>query len=117
MNYLNELLGNTKLFQKGYRAVSVVPLSTQEEIETLVDGMKSGKVGVVIHIDSNPIYHLPKEFGYEEVLNSVPISISLVETENETSRHCTFVLPINHSFESWGDYQVRNGILSFSSLS
>ncbi|MGD1043740.1 MAG: Fe-S-cluster-containing hydrogenase [Bacteroidota bacterium] len=112
VNYLNELLENTKLFQKEHCAVSVVPLSTQEEIETLVGGMKSGKVGVVIHSDSNPIYHLPKEFGYEEALKSVPLSVGLVEAENETSEHCTFVLPINHAFESWGDCQVRSGILS-----
>jgi Fe-S-cluster-containing dehydrogenase component/anaerobic selenocysteine-containing dehydrogenase len=112
VNYLNELLDNTKLFQKGHRAVSVVPLSAQEEIETLIGGMKSGRVGVVIHFDSNPIYHLPKEFDYEAALRSIPLSVSLSETENETSGHCTFVLPINHSFESWGDYQVRNGILS-----
>jgi molybdopterin-containing oxidoreductase family iron-sulfur binding subunit len=109
---LNELLGNTKLFQKEHSTVNVVPLSYQEEIETLVGGMKSGRVGVVIHFDSNPLYHLPKEFGYEEALKSVPLSISLVEADNETSQHCTFVLPMNHAFESWGDYQIRSGILS-----
>lgn len=112
VNYLNELLGNIKLFQKEHCAMNVVPLSSSEEIETLVSEMKSGKVGIVIHFDSNPIYHLPKEFGYEEALKSVPVSIGLVEADNETSRHCTFVLPINHAFESWGDYQVRNGMLS-----
>ena len=112
VNYLNELLGNTKLFQKEYHTVHGLPLSQQEEIETLIGKMKSGQIGIVIHIDSNPIYHLPKEFGYEKALESVPLSISLVEADNETSQHCTFVLPIHHAFESWGDYQVRNGILS-----
>ena len=112
VNYLNELLGNTKLFQKEHRAVTVAPLSSSEEIEALVSWMKSGKVGIVIHFDSNPLYHLPKEFDYEEALKSIPLSISLVEAENETSERCIFVLPIHHGFESWSDYQVRNGILS-----
>jgi molybdopterin-containing oxidoreductase family iron-sulfur binding subunit len=112
VNYLNELLGNTILFQKERSAVNVVSLSYQEEIETLVGGMKSGRVGVVIHFDSNPHYHLPKEFGYEEALKSVPVSVSLVEADNETSCSCTFVLPMNHAFESWGDYQIRSGVLS-----
>jgi molybdopterin-containing oxidoreductase family iron-sulfur binding subunit len=112
VNYLNELLGNTKLFQKEHHVVNGLPLSSSEEIETLIDGMKSGRVGMVIHFDSNPVYHLPNEFEYEKALKSVPLSISLVEAENETSRHCTFVLPIHHAFESWGDCQVRSGILS-----
>ena len=112
VNYLNELLGNTKLFQKEHRAIIDLPLSSSEEIEALISGMKSGRVGIVIHFDSNPVYHLPKEFDYEKALKSIPLSISLVESENETSRHCTFVLPIHHAFESWGDYHVRSGILS-----
>ena len=112
VNYLNELLGNTKLYRKDQSSVDSLPLSSQEKIGTLVDGMKSGRVGVVIHFDSNPLYHLPKQYGYEEALNSVPLRVSLLEAENETSRLSTFVLPIHHAFESWGDYQIRSGILS-----
>jgi len=112
VNYLNEFLGNTKLFQKDHHASYGAKLSTQEELETLVEKMKSGQIGITIHFDSNPLYHLPKEFGYEKALKSVPLTISLVETDDETSRVCTYVLPIHHAFESWGDYKIRNGILS-----
>jgi molybdopterin-containing oxidoreductase family iron-sulfur binding subunit len=112
VNYLNEFLGNTKLFEKERHAVSVLPLSSQEEIETLIDNMKSGQIGIVIHFDSNPVYHLPKEYDYEQAMKSVPLCLTLVEAENETSQHCRYVLPIHHAFESWGDYQVRSGVLS-----
>jgi Fe-S-cluster-containing dehydrogenase component/anaerobic selenocysteine-containing dehydrogenase len=112
VNYLNEILGNAKLYSKEHHELNVLPLSTQKEFETLVGSMKSGKVGIAIHIDSNPVYHLPGEYGYENALNSVPLSISLVEAENETSQHCTYALPVHHAFESWGDYQVRSGVLS-----
>jgi Fe-S-cluster-containing dehydrogenase component/anaerobic selenocysteine-containing dehydrogenase len=112
VNYLNEILGNAKLYQKEHRTVTALPLSEKEEIETLVDKMKRGQIGIVIHFDSNPIYHLPKEFDYENALKSVPLNISLVEADNETSQLCTYVLPIHHAFESWGDYQVRSGVLS-----
>ena len=63
VNSLNELLGNTTLFQKEHQTVNVLPLSEKGEIETLVDKMKSGQIGITIYFDSNPIYHLPKEFG------------------------------------------------------
>jgi Fe-S-cluster-containing dehydrogenase component/anaerobic selenocysteine-containing dehydrogenase len=112
VNYLNELLGNTKLYSKNNHAVEGASLSTTEEIDALVGRMKSGQIGIVIHIDSNPVYHLPKEFGYEQALKSVPLSIGLVESDNETSTRCSYVLPINHACESWGDYKVRTGVLS-----
>ncbi|RPI04699.1 MAG: 4Fe-4S dicluster domain-containing protein [Ignavibacteriae bacterium] len=112
VNYLNDLLGNTAVFSQDHQEVSLLPLSTQGEIETLVEKMKTGRIGVVIHFDSNPLYHLSRQFDYAVALKSVLLSISLSESENETSRNCTMVLPINHAFESWGDYQVRTGILS-----
>jgi len=112
VNYFNEILGNSKLYSKTQHAISGLALSTPEEITELLLRMKSGQVGIVIHFGSNPVYELPEEFKYEKALKSVPLSISLVESDNETSKHCTYTLPINHSFESWGDYQVRTGILS-----
>jgi molybdopterin-containing oxidoreductase family iron-sulfur binding subunit len=112
VNYLNEFLGNVNLFSKEQHEVSVLPLSVREDFETLISKMKSGKVGMTIHFDSNPVYHLPKEYGYEDALKSVPINISLVEAENETSPFCTYILPIHHAFESWGDYHIRTGVLS-----
>jgi molybdopterin-containing oxidoreductase family iron-sulfur binding subunit len=112
VNYLNEILSNSKLFKKGQTSATVASLSTPEEFDGLIKRMNSGQVGIVIHIDSNPVYHLPKDFGYEDSLKSIPFSISLTETDDETSRLCTYTLPINHAFESWGDYKIRTGILS-----
>ena len=112
VNYLNEVLGNTKLYKKEQTSVTVASLSTPEEFDGLIKKMKSGQVGIVLHVDSNPVYHLPKDFGYEDMLTSIPFSISLTETDDETSRLCTYALPINQAFESWGDYEIRSGILS-----
>ncbi|MBI5020414.1 MAG: TAT-variant-translocated molybdopterin oxidoreductase [Ignavibacteriales bacterium] len=112
VNYLNEILGNTKLYQSSQTITSLTTLTEPKEFEELVRKMKSGDVGVVIHFDSNPVYHLPKEFDYERAMKSVPLTVSLVESDDETSRSANFVLPINHSFESWGDYQVRTGVYS-----
>ncbi|MFH0991857.1 MAG: TAT-variant-translocated molybdopterin oxidoreductase [bacterium] len=110
--YLNELLGNGKLYSSS-RSVSFGDLTSPKEFDDLIGRMKAGEVGIVIHVDTNPVYHLPKSLGYEEALKSVPVSISLVEADDETSRHCTYVLPVNHTLESWGDYEVRRGVYSF----
>jgi MoCo/4Fe-4S cofactor protein with predicted Tat translocation signal len=109
VNYLNEILGNSSL----YRAAQTAPgTSSSGEIAGLVDRMKRGKVGAVIHAGVNPVYHLPRPLDYAGALKSVPLSVSLVESEDETSRLCTYQLPAHHAFESWGDYSVREGVLS-----
>ncbi|MFZ1977983.1 MAG: 4Fe-4S dicluster domain-containing protein [Bacteroidota bacterium] len=111
VNAVNELLGARALYKK-QTAPQIAALTPAAEIESLTARMKSGEIGVVIHFDSNPLYHFPKTLEYEKALHAVPFSIGLTETENETSLHCTMVLPINHDFESWGDFKIRTGILS-----
>jgi MoCo/4Fe-4S cofactor protein with predicted Tat translocation signal len=112
VNYLNEILGSTKLFAKDQTSKTIVPLSTFEELNGLIVRMKGGRVGVILHLDSNPVYQLPGEYDFENALKSAPFSVSLTEADNETSRVCTLTLPINHAFESWGDHKVRTGLLS-----
>jgi MoCo/4Fe-4S cofactor protein with predicted Tat translocation signal len=112
VNYLNDVLGNSRLYKKGQVSATVAPLSSPEDFEGLIHKMKNGTIGMIIHFDSNPAYHLPKDFDYESALKSVPFSISLTEADDETSRLCTLVLPIHQAFESWGDYKIRTGILS-----
>jgi MoCo/4Fe-4S cofactor protein with predicted Tat translocation signal len=112
INYLNELLGNSALYES-VGSETFTPQSTQSDFEKLVDEMKTGQVGVVITIGTNPVFELPREFGFEDALKHVPVSISLVESENETSRYCSYVLPVNHALESWGDFKVRTGVTSF----
>ena len=112
VNYLNEMLGNSALYEN-QKDVSYSALSTPTEFGSLVSGMKSGQVGAVIHFGTNPVFHLPKELGYEEALKRVPGSISIVESTDETSRFCAYVLPANHALESWGDFKVRTGVYSF----
>jgi MoCo/4Fe-4S cofactor protein with predicted Tat translocation signal len=112
VNYLNEILANVQLFEVNQSTVNYSELSPPNEFEELVSKMKAGRVGVVIHFDTNPVYHLPKDFNYEQALKLVPLSISLAESDDETSHLSTHTLPINHTFESWGDYKIRTGIFS-----
>ncbi len=112
VNLLNEVLGNNKLYIKDVSIVEQVPLSSKSELENLISDMKSGKVGAVIHFDSNPVYNLPGDYGYADALSKVPLVISLTETINESSDKSNFVLPVNTMFESWGDFQTRNNFYS-----
>ncbi|MFA7228983.1 MAG: TAT-variant-translocated molybdopterin oxidoreductase, partial [Melioribacteraceae bacterium] len=65
VNLLNEILGNTKLYDYSSVSKSLVRQSSASEISKLVESMNKGNVGVVIHFDSNPVYTLPSDHGYQ----------------------------------------------------
>ena len=110
VNYLNEILGNKNLYRN--EAVSLHPYSTKDEWSELVSSMNSGRVGAVIHFDSNPVFHLTSDLGYKHALKKVDTVIGLTELESETSLLGNYTLPVNHSFESWGDAKTRTGFYS-----
>ncbi len=112
VNLLNEVLGNSSLYDYTNSFKSLVKHSTVAEISRLVDSMNNGKVGVVIHFDSNPVFTLPEDFGYSGALKKVKLVVTLAEAENESSAAGNYSLPINNQLESWGDAYVRGGVYS-----
>ncbi len=112
VNLLNEVLGNSKLYDYSKAFVNIDKLSPLNEINGLIKNMNSGNVGAVIHFDSNPVYELADNLRYSEALKNVETVITLSESNNETTKQSNFVLPLNDNLESWGDHLVRNGILN-----
>ena len=111
VNVVNELLGNTALYGAA-RSADAAAVSPAGEFSAVVADMNAGKVGFVAHLDVNPVYHLPPSLGYAAALAKVPLTIALVESENETATACTYMLPIHSMFEAWGDHSVREGVVS-----
>ncbi|PKL79223.1 MAG: molybdopterin oxidoreductase, partial [Candidatus Melainabacteria bacterium HGW-Melainabacteria-1] len=111
VNGINEALGATALYRPEHARPAQLPVATADQLKALVADMKAGKVGVVIHLDSNPVYHLAA-LGYGDALSKVPVSVLLSTHGNETGAASSHVLPIHHDLESWGDYQLRPGLLS-----
>jgi len=109
VNLLNDALGNTKLYDSQSTKVSVRFLSSLDDLKILVSSIASGKVGMVIHYGSNPAYNFPADLNYSDVIKSVENVISLTEIVNESANLSSYILPINHNFESWGDSKVRTG--------
>jgi Fe-S-cluster-containing dehydrogenase component len=109
VNVLNDLLGNNALYSETAVQSELPRLASASEIERAVTSMKSGAVGAVLHFGVNPAFDLPRALGYAEALKHVQLSVDCSETETETGRLCTYLLPSNNVLESWGDYQVRSG--------
>jgi MoCo/4Fe-4S cofactor protein with predicted Tat translocation signal len=112
VNLLNEILDNTKLYSQDSGRVDVMPLSSKTDLENLVSGMQSGKIAVLIHLDTNPVYQLAPDYNYTDALSKVPLVVSMMELLNDTSEYSHYNLAINHMLESWGDYKTRTGFYS-----
>ncbi|MFA6540724.1 MAG: TAT-variant-translocated molybdopterin oxidoreductase, partial [Bacteroidota bacterium] len=112
VNMLNEVLGNSALYNKEQSPVNHAALAKTDEWNTLIAKMAAGNVGVVIHVDTNPVYHFAGDFGYHDALKKAGTVVTLAEIENETTAVSGFVLPVNHMFESWGDHHTRTGVMS-----
>ncbi len=112
VNLLNEVLGNSTLYNFETAYVNTGKQLHFPQIEELVASYNNGEVGAVIHYDVNPSFHLPKSLNYNEALSKVGFVVSLVDSVNESTKHDNFTLPINHSFESWGDAYARKNVYS-----
>jgi Fe-S-cluster-containing dehydrogenase component/anaerobic selenocysteine-containing dehydrogenase len=112
VNVLNDLLGNNALYSESAVEGEATRAASSSEIERAITAMKSGSVGAVLHFGVNPVFDLPRTLGYAEALKHVQLSVDCSESETETGRLCTYVLPANNALESWGDHQVRTGVYS-----
>lgn len=111
VNAINEALGSTSLYN--FQAeVEHYPMASFNDFSSLIQSMNNGNVAVVIHLDSNPVYHFPEDLGYKSALRKVSAVVSMSETNNESTSVSNFILPINHPLESWGDIQTRAGFIS-----
>lgn len=112
VNLLNEVLGNRRLYRTDETSVNHLSLSEIKHFEELVSSLNNNRVAAVIHIDCNPVYHLPADLGYSEALSKAGLVVTLSERQSETAFASGYVLPINHNFESWGDAKTRTGFIS-----
>lgn len=116
VNILNELIGTyspiaieNKLIEG--QAFSSIPLSSKDELIQLQQKMQSGKIAVLINFDTNPAFDL-SILDFENLMKKIPFTATLTESETETALASKLILPINHNYESWGDYQISEGFFT-----
>lgn len=112
VNLLNEILGNTAIYNTASAVVELSLPSSIAEFETLAGSLNAGNVALVINLDANPVYNLPEDIGLKDALKKAGLVVTLTEQLSETTYLSNYVLPINHNFESWGDAQSRTGVYS-----
>lgn len=77
------------------------PASAQEMTD-LIARMHNGGVKVLFVHGVNPVFELPRYFGFAEALKSVPQVISFAAFPDETALASDYIFPDHHGLESWG---------------
>lgn len=109
---LNLSLGNVG------RTVSYIdPLLIGEELatdtpETLIEALGAGAVEYLVIVGGNPVYDLPVDYHFGELLSQVPASVYCGLYRNETGRLADWMVPGLHYLESWGDARAWDGTAS-----
>ncbi len=80
-------------------------------VQNLMNGGYSGKV-YPIHSWHKKKWKQPARPSLLALDSKVDLVVSLVDSKNESTINDTYTLPINHSFESWGDANARKNVYS-----
>ncbi len=111
VNALNNILDNY-----GKTIDTSKPLNVKQgndtEFAAFVAGVKSGAVGAVFFLDSNPVYASPYGAELASELPRVGLKVSFSDRVDETSSLCDFITPDHHYLESWGDAEPKAGSFS-----
>ncbi len=111
-NFLNSTLGNDGSTVDGNGQASTKVGDGPARLRTLVSDMADGRVDALILVGANPVYSLPKAFGFAQAMGKVPLIISMADRLDETALYSDYLTPDHHFLENWGDAQPRGGVVS-----
>jgi anaerobic selenocysteine-containing dehydrogenase len=84
------------------------PASIQE-LADFIAKMRGGEVKALFVHGVNPVFEIPKSFGFAEALQSVPQVISFATFADETAVASDSIFPDQHGLEAWGYQRVAMG--------
>lgn len=82
------------------------------ELSRTVEAIREQGAGVLFIADADPVALYSDPDGLREALRKVKLKVALSGFLNATAKECDIVLPLNHSLESWGDAEPRQGVHS-----
>ncbi len=83
-----------------------------EDMDQLIADLSTGQVKGLICYHSNPVFNHPEGDKIKKAIESLPFSLSIHESPNETSSLMQFVAADNHYLESWNDAEIKKGSFS-----
>ncbi len=76
--------------------------ATVAEISRLIQRMKSSEVKALFIHGVNPLFELPRSFGFAPALENTPLVVSFSSFPDETALASDYIFPDHTGLESWG---------------
>ena len=108
-NLINLWMGTAAACMDFSRPLALSRVTRGPAIRGWVEKMASGEVGMLVIHRTNPAYSLP---GFAEAMKKVPFVVVLDSIRTETAGLAHLTLPVHTSFESWGFYSPRAGLVN-----
>jgi len=103
INYELENYGTTLRVDKQLKTKQAI----DEDMESLLSDVKSGKVKGLLCYDVNPVFDYYKGAELAQAIKKLSFSVALNKEPNETSVLFDYISPDNHYLESWNDLEPR----------
>jgi molybdopterin-containing oxidoreductase family iron-sulfur binding subunit len=84
-----------------------------DQLRRLTAEMQSGKVEMLLVLNTNPVYDAPADMGFLEAFNRVGLRVHLGLFQDETAKYCHWHVSGTHPLEQWGDTRTFDGTVSF----
>jgi MoCo/4Fe-4S cofactor protein with predicted Tat translocation signal len=109
---INQALGNVGKTVVYTETVNPMPSIQGQDIVTLVNDMRAGKVEWLLILNANPVYTAPVDLQFEEALSKVKTTAHLGSHLNETGVVTEWHINSSHYLESWSDARTYDGTAS-----
>jgi molybdopterin-containing oxidoreductase family iron-sulfur binding subunit len=104
-------VGNTVSYGEPVDPFAATP--KLEQLRQLTAEMRSGKVDMLVILNTNPVYDAPWDFNFLDALSKVKLRVHLGLYQDETAKYCHWHVNATHFLEQWGDTRSFDGTVSF----
>lgn len=106
---INSFLGNFGKTVFAYGDVPEEEVGQEARLQELAADLEAGKVEALFLLDSNLVYHAPRNFDFSQLITKAPVKVSLSYHLDETAAISDWQLPLSHYLEAWGDSKGFDG--------
>ncbi|MDJ0839261.1 MAG: 4Fe-4S dicluster domain-containing protein [Acidobacteriota bacterium] len=106
---LNKALGGIGKHVNYSAGKPIERTSSHKAISELVAQMNSGGVGLLLIHGTNPAYSLPTDLNFAAAMGKTT-SVVFADSFNETTALGSYVVPVNHDLEAWGEINTYEGV-------
>ena len=102
------------LLEAHNRTLTLIPSQEFEagDIAGLARDIAAKRVTTLLTLAGNPLYEAPADLHFDKLFRSVPLTVTLALTGNETTAASKWVIPKSHFLETWGELVATDGSLT-----